>query len=78
MTDIKRVQVVATSETFRKMLRFYFTKAGYEVETVRTADESLRFNAGVPDAVLCEENLKGADGLHLVRQLRASPVTARR
>jgi pilus assembly protein CpaE len=77
MTDIKCVQVVATSETFRKRLRLYLTKAGYEVETVRTADESLRFKAAVPDAVLCEENLKGMDGLHLVRQLRASPVTAR-
>jgi pilus assembly protein CpaE len=77
MTDSKHVLVVATSETFRKMLRFYLTKAGYDVETVRTGDAALRFASGVPDAVICEENLEGMDGLHLVKQLRASPVTAR-
>ncbi len=77
MSDPQRVQIVASSETFLKMLRFYFTKAGYEVETVRTAEQALRFRNGQPDAVITEENLDGMDGLQLVRQLRASPVTAR-
>jgi pilus assembly protein CpaE len=76
MTDNNHVQVVATSETFRKMLRFYLDKAGYEVETFRTGDAALRFTGGVPDAVICEENLEGMDGLHLIQQLRASPITA--
>jgi pilus assembly protein CpaE len=76
MTDNNRVQVVATSETFRKMLRFYLDKAGYKVETFRTGDAALHFTGGVPDAVICEENLEGMDGLHLIQQLRASPITA--
>src|SRR5258708_23069936 len=77
MSDPQRVQIVASSETILKMLRVYLTKAGYEVETVRTAEQALRFRNGQPDAVITEENLDGMDGLQLVRQLRASPVTAR-
>src|ERR1700716_340384 len=72
----QRILVVGSSETYLRMLRFYFTKAGYEVETAQTGEKALRATAsGVPDAVLCEESLPDMDGLQLVRQLRASPVT---
>jgi pilus assembly protein CpaE len=72
----QRLLVVGSSETYLRMLRFFFTKAGYEVETAETGEKALRATAGgVPDAVLCEEVLPDMDGLQLVRQLRASPVT---
>jgi pilus assembly protein CpaE len=72
----RRILVVGGSEAHLRTLRFYFTKAGYEVETDPTGQGALRATAaGVPDAVLCDEVLPDMDGLQLVRQLRASPVT---
>jgi len=60
------------------MLRFYFTKAGYDVQTVSDGDKALRFvTAEMPDALITDESLPGMDGLQLVRQLRASPVTSK-
>ncbi|MGI8610018.1 MAG: response regulator/pilus assembly protein [Candidatus Dormibacteria bacterium] len=78
MADTKRLLVVANSETFLRMLRFYFTKAGYDVQTVSDGDKALRFvTAEMPDALITDESLPGMDGLQLVRQLRASPVTSK-
>ena len=73
----ERILVVAGSETHLRMLRFYLTKAGYDVETAQTGERALRATAsgGIPDAVICEDVLPDMDGLQLVRQLRASPVT---
>ncbi|HEV1998704.1 MAG TPA: response regulator [Candidatus Dormibacteraeota bacterium] len=77
MADTKKLLVVANSETFLRMLRFYFTKAGYDVQTVSDGDEALRYvTAEIPDALVTDESLSGMDALQLVRQLRASPVTA--
>jgi pilus assembly protein CpaE len=60
------------------MLRFYFTKAGYDVQTVQDGDKALRFvTSEIPDALITDESLPGMDGMQLVRQLRASPVTAK-
>jgi len=70
--------VVANSETFLRMLRFYFTKAGYDVQTVQDGDRALRFVTNeIPDALITDESLPGMDGMQLVRQLRASPVTSK-
>jgi pilus assembly protein CpaE len=78
LADTKKLLVVANSETFLRMLRFYFTKAGYDVQTVADGDKALRFvTAEIPDALITDESLPGMDGLQLVRQLRASPVTAK-
>src|SRR3989442_1036713 len=58
------------------MLRFYFTKEGYEVEAARTGDAALReLSARAYDAILCDESLPGMDTAQLLRQLRASPIT---
>ena len=78
MADNKKLLVVANSETFLRMLRFYFTKGGYDVQTVSDADRALRFvTADIPHVLVTDESLPGMDGLQLVRQLRASPVTAK-
>lgn len=77
MADNKKLLVVANSETFLRMLRFYFTKAGYDVQTVQDGDRALRFVTNeIPDLLISDESLPGMDGMQLVRQLRASPVTA--
>ena len=77
MTDPKRLLLVASSETFLRMLRFYFTKAGYQVEAASSADAALTsIGASAPDLVVTEQALPGMDGLVLLRQLRGSPVTA--
>jgi pilus assembly protein CpaE len=78
LADNKKLLVVANSETFLRMLRFYFTKAGYDVQTVSDADRALRFvTADIPHVLITDEALPGMDGLQLVRQLRASPVTSK-
>jgi pilus assembly protein CpaE len=78
MTETGHLLLVSSSDTYVRMLRFYFTKAGYEVESVRNTELALRsMQSQLPDVVLCEEELSGTDGLQLLRQLRASPVTAR-
>lgn len=78
MADNRKLLVVANSETFLRMLRFYFTKAGYDVQTVQDGDRALRFvTSEIPDALITDESLPGMDGMQLVRQLRASPVTSK-
>lgn len=78
MADSRKLLVVANSETFLRMLRFYFTKAGYDVQTVQDGDRALRFvTTEIPDALITDESLPGMDGMQLVRQLRASPVTSK-
>ena len=77
MAETKSLLLVSSSDTYVRMLRFYFTKAGFEVESARDTDAALRYiTTTVPSLVLVEETLAGSDGLQLVRQLRASPVTA--
>ena len=72
------ILLVSTSDTYVRMLRFYFAKLGYEVEWVRAVEPALRsIHENLPDVVLVEDQLSGADGNQLVRQFRASPVTAR-
>jgi pilus assembly protein CpaE len=78
LADNRKLLVVANSETFLRMLRFYFTKAGYDVQTVQDGDRALRFvTSEIPDALITDESLPGMDGMQLVRQLRASPVTSK-
>lgn len=58
------------------MLRFAFSKDGYEVEAARTGDAALRELAATAyDAVICDEGLPGMEITQLLRQLRASPIT---
>jgi pilus assembly protein CpaE len=58
------------------MLRFYFTREGFEVEAARTGDAALRELAQTAyDAVICDEGLPGMEITQLLRQLRASPIT---
>ena len=77
MAETQKLLVAANSETFLRMLRFYFTKAGYEVQTVSDGDEALLIlTAEPPGALVTDEALAGMDGLQLVRRLRASAVTA--
>jgi len=75
---IGRLLVVSTSDTFVRMLRFYFAKLGYDVQWVRAVEPALRsITDSLPDVVITEDQLSGQDGLQLVRHLRSSPVTAR-
>ena len=76
MSPDKRLLVVAEAEAYLRQLRYHFTQAGYQVETVQSNVEALRQVAsGTPTAILCEHAPPAADALELVSQLRASPLT---
>jgi pilus assembly protein CpaE len=76
MDTTTRILIVVNSESLLRMLRFYFTKEGYEVEAARTGDTALRELAATSyQAVICDDALPGMDVIQLLRQLRASPIT---
>ncbi|MHB8509944.1 MAG: response regulator/pilus assembly protein [Candidatus Dormibacteria bacterium] len=76
MAESGRLLLAASSDTVLKLLRFYLTREGYQLETARTSDFVMKFMGDqVFDAVICDESLTGTDSLQLVRQLRASPLT---
>ena len=69
-----RVLLVEDNEVNLELAVFLLEEAGFVVECARDLPEARRALQGpAPDLVLMDMNLKGADGLELVAELRADP-----
>lgn len=69
-----RVLLVEDNEVNLELAAFLLEEAGFVVDCARDLPEARRALRGPsPDLVLMDMNLKGADGLELVAELRADP-----
>ena len=77
MGSVGRILVVEDEPDLRYVLRLIFTRAGHEVTEAgdgAAALASVRDSA--PDLVVTDVMMPVMDGVELIRQLRADPVTA--
>jgi DNA-binding response OmpR family regulator len=71
---VARILVVEDDPVVARMLTLLFSLEGHDVEVASTADGAWRRLDGVPsDLVLLDVGLDEADGLDLLRELRARP-----
>ena len=69
-----RVLLVEDNEVNLELAAFLLEEAGFAVDCARDLPEARRALQGPPpDLVLMDMNLKGADGLELVAELREDP-----
>jgi len=66
--------LVEDNEQNLELASFLLTEAGFELCPARDLDEARRvLRSFTPDVVLMDMNVKGADGLTLVAEIRAEP-----
>ncbi|MFZ5469688.1 MAG: response regulator, partial [Myxococcota bacterium] len=76
---VARVLVVEPDDSARSILQVALTRDGFDVTAVRTAEEAKRALAlgrPLPNVVVVEAELRGADGFSFCEQLRTEPRTA--
>ena len=81
----RRILLIDDDALFRRSLRFHLEQAGYQVETVASAEDGLNFTRDESvDLILLDIGLPGMDGLEALRHFNdqlGAPViflTARR
>jgi DNA-binding response OmpR family regulator len=71
----KKVLIVDDEVNIVISLEFLMQQAGYQVEIARNGDEALaRLAKFVPDLVLLDVMLPGADGFDILQQVRQNPA----
>lgn len=66
--------LVEDNEQNLELASFLLAEAGFELVATRDLDEARRvLRTFTPDVVLMDMNVKGADGLALVQEIRAEP-----
>jgi len=70
------VMVIEDEKEIRDLVRYNLEKAGYRVAAAADGEEGLRqLFASRPDALVLDLMLPGMNGLEIVRELRAEPIT---
>ncbi len=70
----KKILLVEDEKVLIKMYKETFTRAGFEVESVETAQEGVEMMRKIkPDIVLLDILLPEANGLSLLRQIKDDP-----
>jgi CheY-like chemotaxis protein len=74
--DARRVLVVEPQASTRGLMQFGLVRAGFQVTSVRSAEEAERVLAqgGVPSLVVSETRLPGLDGVTFCARLRRSAL----
>ena len=71
-----RVLVVDDNAISLELARFVLEAGGFDVDTAIDADTArAAIGRRLPDVVLMDIQLPGVDGLHVVRELKADPLT---
>ncbi len=77
MIDAKKILVVEDDDVARELMRLALEHKGY---VVVTAEDGVRgYDAAVsvmPDLIVTDVNMPAADGVHLVRRVRDTPLIA--
>jgi len=70
------ILVVEDEEDIQELVRYNLTKAGYEVTSVMSGEEGLRYaRSKLPDLILLDLMLPGLDGLEVCKILKKDPKT---
>ncbi len=70
------VMVIEDEKEIRDLVRYNLEKAGYRVTAAANGEEGLQqLFASRPDALVLDLMLPGMNGLEIVRELRAEPLT---
>lgn len=70
----RSILVVEDDAETASLFNYFLTNAGYAVRAVHSAGEALeQLQRQAPLAVLIDWHLEGADGLELLREVRAMP-----
>jgi CheY-like chemotaxis protein len=71
------ILVIEDNPSHLKLAHIVLRAAGYQVSGVEAASQALdAIKADKPQVILLDLELPGMDGLSLVRQLKADPLTA--
>lgn len=72
----KRVLVVEDSQTIISVVRYFLQLEGYEVLVAQNGAAGLELAKNRrPDVIITDYSMPGMDGMTLVKQLRAEPLT---
>jgi len=72
-----RVLVVEDEQDLQELMRFNLEREGYAVTCADSGEKALRqVKSEIPDLILLDLMLPGADGLEICRTLKAAPATA--
>lgn len=75
MDSRKTILVVEDDEVTRELMRMVLERRGYAATTaedgIRGYEEAVRT---LPDLIITDINMPGADGVHLVRRIRDTPA----
>jgi DNA-binding response OmpR family regulator len=70
------VMVIEDEKEIRDLIRYNLERAGYRVNAVADGEEGLeRLFASRPDALVLDLMLPGLNGLEILREVRAEPLT---
>jgi CheY-like chemotaxis protein len=77
MSDAKKILVVEDDDVARELMCRALVRRGYRVvsaeDGVRGYEEAV---SALPDLIITDINMPGADGVHLVRRVRDTPAIA--
>lgn len=77
MSDAKKILVVEDDDVARELMCMVLVRRGYVVvsaeDGVRGYEEAV---SALPDLIITDINMPGADGVHLVRRVRDTPAIA--
>lgn len=72
----KRVLVVEDSQTIISVVRYFLQLEGYEVLVAQNGAAGLELGKNRrPDRIITDYSMPGMDGMTLVKQVRADPLT---
>jgi len=72
-----RILIIEDNAANLELIRYLLHAAGYEVLLARDGDEGIRVaRASLPDLILSDLQLPGADGYSILRTLRQDSATA--
>jgi CheY-like chemotaxis protein len=73
----KRILVIDDEDLIRTAMTAILEGNGYEVEEAESGEAGLEFvRAGRPDLIICDVNMGGMDGYHVLQELQKQPDTA--
>lgn len=77
MTEAKKILIVEDNDIARELVRMTLEHGGYTVVAAENGVEGYDLAVGQqPDLIITDVNMPAADGVHLVRRVRATPELA--
>lgn len=77
MTEAKKILIVEDNDIARELVRMTLEHGGYTVVVAENGVEGYDLAVGQqPDLIITDVNMPAADGVHLVRRVRATPELA--